>query len=100
MISASGGNAGLATAYSSMKLGLACHIVVPSDTPPAVTEKITSFGATVEFYGQGMDDVTQRARSLTENSKTNFLIHPFNNEYIWYVQINEINLIFNSMFIL
>ena len=83
MVCSSSGNAGLATAYCCMKLGLACHIVVFKMTPEDVCKKIRAYGATVECYGDVWDEAYEYSFRLTEGSTTSFLVHPFNHPVLW-----------------
>ena len=46
-----GGNAGLAAAYSAKKLKIPCTIVVPGTTPMFIVERLREEGATVEICG-------------------------------------------------
>ena len=48
---ASGGNAGLATAYAGWKLGIKTTVIVPVTTNQAMREKIANLGATVKVFG-------------------------------------------------
>lgn len=79
----SGGNAGLATAYSAMKLGLACHIVVMESTGKEVCENIESFGATVQACGKDHHVTVQKAKDIVANDSTAFFIHPFDDTILW-----------------
>ena len=46
-----GGNAGLAAAYASRKLGKACTVIVPQTTPLSMVERLRDEGATVKIHG-------------------------------------------------
>ena len=52
-VSSSGGNAGLAAAYSAKELGVPITVVVPETTPKLVVKKLAEEeGATVEVIGK------------------------------------------------
>ena len=51
MVAASGGNAGLAVAYSARELGLTAHIVVPVTAPPVKVARLRALGAAVVQEG-------------------------------------------------
>lgn len=79
----SGGNAGLATAYSAMRLQMPCHIVVSEQTPESTKETIAAFGASVEVFGRSVGDSVGRARTLAKENPKSFLIHPYDHPAIW-----------------
>lgn len=51
-VSSSGGNAGLAAAYSAKELCIPITVVVPEPTPEFVVKKLVEEGATVEVVGK------------------------------------------------
>ena len=51
-VSSSGGNAGLAAAYSAKELGIPITVVVPEPTPEFIVKKLAEEGATVEVVGK------------------------------------------------
>lgn len=51
-MSSSGGNAGLAAAYSAKELGVPITVVVPEPTPEFIVKKLGDEGATVEVVGK------------------------------------------------
>ena len=51
-MSSSGGNAGLAAAYSAKELCIPITVVVPEPTPEFVVKKLVEEGATVEVVGK------------------------------------------------
>lgn len=83
VVCSSGGNAGLATAYSAMQLGMNCHIVVTRRTPSDVCECIRSYGATVEIFGDVWEEANSQAIKRTTISKTSYLVHPFDHPVLW-----------------
>jgi len=79
---ASGGNAGLATAYAGWKLGIKTTVVVPSTTSLAMRNKISHLGAEVKVFGDVWDDTNIYAQSLVKKEKATY-IHPFDHPRIW-----------------
>jgi L-serine/L-threonine ammonia-lyase len=80
-VSSSGGNAGLAVAYSGRRLGIAVTVVVPSTTKKTAIELIELEGATVIVYGDVWNEAHQHALSLSGNGTV--YIHPFDDPYLW-----------------
>lgn len=52
LVCCSGGNAGMAAAYSARQLGVPATIVVPSVTPNQTVERLNDEGATVVIQGK------------------------------------------------
>lgn len=73
----------MATAYSARKLGMPCHIVVNKQTPESTRETIAAFGASVEIYGNSVNESVVRAKQLAEEDPKLFLVHPFDHKAIW-----------------
>ena len=82
-MTASGGNGGLAVAYSAYKLGVKCLIVVQSEASPKIIETLKKYGAIVEVFGHSCIDVIQRALELTKTDPKKFFIHPFDDQILW-----------------
>ncbi|KAI8513216.1 hypothetical protein Bbelb_098550 [Branchiostoma belcheri] len=55
-VCSSGGNAGLAAAYSARKLGVPATIIVPESTPTFTVERLRGEGATVEVVGKSTEE--------------------------------------------
>jgi len=76
LVTASGGNHGLAVAYAAASAGVPAAIFVPESTPAAKVQKLRQWGAEVTVSGQVWDEAQeaalaeQRARGLT-------YVHPF-----------------------
>lgn len=79
---ASGGNAGLATAYAGWKLAVPTTVVLPLKTPLAVQEKISSLGATVKLAGQVWDEANAVALEMAAKEDAVY-ISPFDHPTIW-----------------
>lgn len=82
MVISSGGNAGLAAAYSALQLNMDCRIVIPRRTPQTIVEKMKAHKAMVEFFGDSAQEVAERAEEI---SKTTLfaLIHPSDHELLY-----------------
>jgi threonine dehydratase len=65
VITASGGNAGLAVAYAAARLGLAAQVFVPVTAPEVKVRKLTSLGADVvqvgQIYGEAYEAAAKRS---------------------------------------
>lgn len=81
-ISSSGGNAGLAVAYSGRNLQIPVKVVVPTTTLPVMIEKIRMEQAEVIVKGADWNEADQYARGLL-SEKGNFYISPFDHPLIW-----------------
>lgn len=79
---ASGGNAGLATAYAGWKLKVPTTVVLPLKTPVAMQEKIRSLGARVELAGQVWDEAHAVAVDLAAKENAVY-IPPFDHPTLW-----------------
>lgn len=79
---ASGGNAGLATAYAGWKMGIKTTVVVPTTTKEFMRAKISSLGATVKVFGDVWNDANVFAKSLVKKEKAIY-IPPFDHPTIW-----------------
>jgi L-serine/L-threonine ammonia-lyase len=80
-LSSSGGNAGLAVAYSGRCLGIPVTVVVPKTTKKRAIDLIKLEGAKVVISGDNWDEAHLHAMSLLENEVA--YIHPFDDPYIW-----------------
>lgn len=86
VFASSGGNAGLAAAYSSQFYSVPCTVVVPTCTMAHVVEKLQQFGATVVLHGKSIRDADTRARQLMASADDDvrpIYCHPFDNPTIW-----------------
>ena len=69
LISSSGGNAGLATAYAGQRLGAPTTVVVPETTPEFIRDRLRSYGATVEVHGSQWSEANERAVALCRRGR-------------------------------
>jgi len=81
-LSSSGGNAGLAVAYSGSVLDLPTTIVVPQTTSAYVCNRMRSLGAKVLRYGSVWDESDTYAREYAAKNKLSY-IHPFAHPSLW-----------------
>lgn len=82
LVASSGGNAGLAVAYSARKLGVEARIFVPKTAPRTVISKIESFGAKVEVIGDVWDETDLRANEVAKELDAGY-VPPFDDPKIW-----------------
>jgi len=82
LVTSSGGNAGLAVAYSGRELGVPVTVVVPETVSPFMRKKIQDLGAEVQIFGRAWDDANSVALQLATDPKTGY-IHPFDDPAIW-----------------
>lgn len=81
LVCASGGNAGLATAYAGRQLGLPTTIVVPQRTGPHARALIRREGAELIEHGDAWDEAHAYAQTLLD-AETAY-IHPFDDPLVW-----------------
>lgn len=82
LVSASGGNAGQATAYAGRRLGVPVTVVTPTTTSAYVHELLRAEGATVLVHGEAWDQTDLFARDLAERERGRY-IHPFDDPVVW-----------------
>ena len=80
-ISSSGGNAGIAVAYSGKQLGVPVTVVVPESTPRRAVEAIEQEGAKVTIKGESWQESHEYALQMTNPER--ILIHPFDDPLLW-----------------
>lgn len=86
VFASSGGNAGLAAAYSSRFYHVPCSVVVPVIAMSLVVEKLRLFGANVIMQGQTISEADKHAKVLMaalDSSVHAIYCHPFDNPLIW-----------------
>jgi threonine dehydratase len=62
VITASGGNAGLAVAFAAARLGIPAEVYVPENAPPVKVHKLRALGAAVVQVGQQYSEAYDAAR--------------------------------------
>ncbi|KAF9164725.1 hypothetical protein DFQ26_001118 [Actinomortierella ambigua] len=83
LVCSSGGNAGLAVAYTGRQLDCKTTIVVPQSTSLYMREKLQLEGATVIVEGEAWDDADKLARTLVDQDPHGVYIPPFDHPDIW-----------------
>lgn len=81
LVSSSGGNAGLAVAFSGRRLGVPVTVVVPNTTKKRAIELISSEGADVLVKGEDWSEAHAYASELLKDGAK--YIHPFDDPNIW-----------------
>uniref|UniRef100_A0A8C8MK45 L-serine dehydratase/L-threonine deaminase n=1 Tax=Oncorhynchus tshawytscha TaxID=74940 RepID=A0A8C8MK45_ONCTS len=81
--SITGGNAGMAAAYSARKLGVPATIVVPSVTPKPTVERLRDEGANVVIHGKTLNESIEYGQQLVANNPGWIFISPFDDPLIW-----------------
>nr|XP_048278510.1 serine dehydratase-like isoform X2 [Myodes glareolus] len=64
LVCSSGGNAGIAAAYSARKLGIPVTIVLPENTSTQVVRRLEGEGAEVQLAGKVWDEANIKAQEL------------------------------------
>lgn len=80
-ISSSGGNAGLAVAYTGRQLNVPVTVVVPETTTQRARELIAQQGAEVIVHGASWAEANALAQSLLTHHDV--FIHPFDHALLW-----------------
>ncbi len=78
IVTASGGNHGLAVAYAGRASGAATVIYLPEITPAAKADKLRAWGAEVVVEGAVWDDANEAALTRAARDGLTY-IHPFSN---------------------
>ncbi len=81
VITASGGNHGLAVAYAAQAAGAAATVYLPERAPAAKAEKLRKWGAEVIVEGRDFDDANAAALERAERDGMTYL-HPFDHPHI------------------
>ena len=80
-ISSSGGNAGLAVAYSGRKLNIPVTVVVPETTSQKAIDLLKLEQANVKVHGVTWQEANELALSLIGDEEA--FLHPFDNPLLW-----------------
>ncbi|MCA8928565.1 MAG: pyridoxal-phosphate dependent enzyme [Alphaproteobacteria bacterium] len=76
LVTASGGNHGLAVAYAAASAGVPAAIFVPESTPAAKVQKLRQWGAEVTVTGRVWDEA-QEAALAAQQARGLAYVHPF-----------------------
>ncbi|NP_001091171.1 serine dehydratase S homeolog [Xenopus laevis] len=82
-VCSSGGNAGLAAAYSARMLSIPATILVPNTTPAFTIQRMKDEGATVCVVGEMLDETIEHGKELVRNNPGWVYIPPFDDPLIW-----------------
>ncbi|XP_072839772.2 L-serine dehydratase/L-threonine deaminase [Pogona vitticeps] len=82
-VSSSGGNAGLAVAYSARMLGVPATIYVPTSTPAFTINRLKDEGSKVCVEGEMLAESTKAAKELVKNNPEWVYVSPFDDPLIW-----------------
>jgi L-serine/L-threonine ammonia-lyase len=80
-VSSSGGNAGIAVAYSGRQLGIPVTVVVPESTTERAIDAIRQEGAEVIVEGKTWHEAHNYSLKLTDSECVH--IHPFDDPLLW-----------------
>jgi L-serine/L-threonine ammonia-lyase len=94
LVSSSGGNAGLAVAYSGRRLGVPVTVVVPKTTKKRAIDLIEREGAKVIITGNNWDEAHIYATEMSKNKAA--YMHPFDDPNIWEGHASIIDEIYNA----
>ena len=78
IVTVTGGNHGIATAWGASKYGISAKIVMPKTADPFRIEKCRSLGAEV-ILAENVDDAFRKLDEI-EKDENRFVLHPFNQE--------------------
>jgi threonine dehydratase len=81
LITASGGNHGLAVAYAAWRAGVPAVIYLPSSTPRTKVQKITGWGAEARIEGAVWDDANVAALATAGDEGLTY-VHPFADPHV------------------
>jgi threonine dehydratase len=76
LITASGGNHGLAVAYAAAIAGVPALIYLPTSTGKDKIKKLQSWGAETQIIGTVWDEANEKALTVAQNNNMTY-IHPF-----------------------
>lgn len=76
VVTASGGNHGLALSYAANALGIPAKVLLPESTPADRLETIRALGADVALHGQSWDEANLRAQQIAQVEGKHY-VHPF-----------------------
>lgn len=76
LVTASGGNHGLAVAYAGHVAGTTATIFLPTSTPEAKAEKLRAWGAVVRVEGAVWDEANEAALEFARRRGATY-VHPF-----------------------
>ena len=78
IVTVTGGNHGIATAWGASKYGISAKIIMPKTADPFRIDKCKGLGAEV-ILAENVDDAFRRLDEI-EKEENRFVLHPFNQE--------------------
>ncbi len=81
VVTASGGNHGLAVAYAARALGIAATVLLPQTTPDVRIHAIHAQQARLLLHGASWDDANIEAQQIARADGLTY-IHPFDDEHV------------------
>lgn len=79
LVTASGGNHGMAVSFAAKQFGMKAIVVVPEFVPQFRRDMIKALGGEVVVYGQTMDDLNAKVAEYTKDPNYVY-VHPFDDE--------------------
>lgn len=76
LVTASGGNHGIAVAYAARAAGVKATVFVPRSVHPAKAQRIRDYGALLEVVGSVWDEANRSALAHAEQTGATY-VHPF-----------------------
>lgn len=81
LLTASGGNHGLALTIGGNKFGMKTKVFLPENTPSYKVEKLKRLGAEVVLHGAAWDDANKEAMKYAQDEQYLY-VHPFNDDEV------------------
>lgn len=82
IISSSGGNAGMASAYAARQMGVPSTVYLPSSTPKMMISRLKDEKASVVVHGRNWNEAHEKATEMA-GSKDSCYVHPFDHPDVW-----------------
>jgi L-serine/L-threonine ammonia-lyase len=96
LVSASGGNAGYATAYAAYQLGMQATVFMPKHISIHTQNKLKQLNASVVIVGDSIDEAQQVAQTYVSEHNA-FFIPPFNHPLIWDGHVSIVDELYTQM---
>ena len=97
LVVASGGNAGLAAAYSARQLGVKCTVFCHSATEPAIYKRIQADGAEVDLSNPAWEQVDAAALAFAAAAPNRQYVHPFIGESLVVGHVSLIDELYDQL---
>lgn len=86
LITASGGNTGMAVARAGKVLQVPVTIFIPKSTPPMIIDLLREQGAEVQVFGDNFGEANERAIEVAKQPGNSY-IHPYIHPETWCEQL-------------